>query len=136
MTWYVHIDEESRINGIMPETVEDRRYDAEKMEYVTFERQNVDESCIAIGWFKWPFDEPIPENHYEYAIKDGQLVHIGPIPPSTEQLREKDVIEAHDDLPEIQEGLMEVARMSADHETSIEDLENAIIELAALIGGE
>ena len=43
--------------------------------------------------------------------------------------------EAHDDLPEIQEGLMEVARMMADQETSLADLEEAVIELASLIGG-
>lgn len=135
MGWYTHIDGEGRIDGMMPETVTVQEFDYETMEHVEVQRRNISDESLKLGWFEWPFGEPIPERYWEYAIRDGNLVHIGPPPPTEEELRASEVNEAHDDLPEIQEGLMEVARMSADHETSIEDLENAIIELAALIGG-
>lgn len=136
MSFYIHTDDSGRIDGVMPSTVTVREYDGETMEVVEVEKQNVTEGDIELGWFEWSFDGDPPENYYEFGIVDGELVNIGTRAPSDEELRASEVNEAHDDLPEIQEGLMEVARMSADHETSIEDLENAIIELAALIGGE
>ena len=136
MAILVHCDESGRFDGMKPSTITAQVFDDATGEMVEEERPNTNEDDIALGWFEWPFDEPLPEMFWEYAIVDGKLVHVGQRPPTPEEQRASDVKEAHDDLPEIQDGLMEVARMSADHETSIEDLENAIIELAALIGGE
>lgn len=136
MDWLVHIDSDGRIDGKKPKYLQDMELDIKTGEYTEVERPNFTELDEELGWFEWPFDEPLPEMFWEYAIVDGKLVHVGQRPPTPEEQRASEVKEAHDDLPEIQDGLMEVARMSADHETSIEDLENAIIELAALIGGE
>lgn len=136
MTWYCHTDEEGRIDGRMPGTVEVSEFDYEKGEVVLVEIDNFDEGNLELGWFEWPFSEPIPDDYWDYAIEDGKLVHVGRKPLTDEQIRAQDIAEAHDELPEIQEGLMEVARMAADNETTLEDIEEAIVELAALIGGE
>lgn len=136
MDWLVHIDNDGRIDGKKPKYLQDTELDIETGEYIDVERPNFTELDEELGWFEWPFDEPIPDGFWEYGIIDGKLVHVGQRPPTPEEQRASDVKEAIDDLPEIQEGLIEVAGMSADHETSISDLEDAIIELAALIGGD
>ena len=135
MRIFVHVDEDGRIDGTMPEFNVNAAYDEETGAYVDVETPNVLPGDIENGWFAWPFGESVPENFWEYGIVDGALVHLGEEPPTAEELRAQDVADAHNDLPEIQDGLMEVAAMAADHETSINDLEEAIIELAAMIGG-
>ena len=136
MDWLVHTDNDGRIDGKKPKYLQDMELDVETGEYVDVERPNFTELDEELGWFEWPFEDPIPERFWEYGIVEEKLVYIGQRSLTPEEQRASDVKEAHDNLPEIQEGLLEVAASLADDETSIADLEDAIIELAALIGGD
>lgn len=135
MRYYVHTDEDGRIDGTMPEFNVNYSIDESTGESVEVETPNVTEGDIELGWFEWPFEDPIPEGFWDYGIVDGKLVNLGPKPPSEEQLRAAEVAEAHDELPEIQAGLLEVAEMTANNEVSLEEVVDALMELAALIGG-
>lgn len=73
-----------------------------------------------------PSPPPEPPNDYRYV--DGEYIHDPvPVPPD-----EPDTTPTPDELSE---AISEVAGMAADNEISIADLQDAVLELAGLIGG-
>lgn len=71
----------------------------------------------------------------DWLLVDGELVH-DPVEPDPADVREWEIQEAMQELPETVEGLMEVAGMAAANEATLEEVIDAVMELAALIGGE
>lgn len=66
---YAHVDENGRLDGIMPATVivyEDG---------VEVERPNVTDADIENGWFRWELQAEPPDDFWNYLLVDGVLVY-------------------------------------------------------------
>lgn len=103
-----------------------------------------------------PLDTPFPTDGYrefilpdkldhpidDYRVSGGELVFDErPVNKKAREAieaakkRDSFIAGAPEQVSTIEDGLMEVAEISSTNETSIEDLTDAIMELAAMIGG-
>ena len=132
--WYVHIDDESRLDGVMPAYISNERID-EQGDVVVEQRENVSEGNLEDGWFAWPFNEEPPEDFTDYLFIEGELQYLER-EPTEEEIRGVDITEAYSELPEIRDGLLEVANLAASNEATLDDVVTALMELAEIVGGE
>lgn len=121
--WYAHLNDDGRIDGIMPGLLDDGR-------------PNVTEGDLALGWEPWPFEGDPPEDFAEWRIEGGALAH-SPLGPTDEELHARAVAAAIEGLPEaLADTDAALCESYEDAQARLADLEAAICEIYELVIGE
>ena len=120
MKCYIQTTEEGRIVGVMP----------------------FDTPYPTDGYREFILPDGLEHEYNDYLVVNNEIVY-NEAPERAAARIEREAMAARDSFitgaPEqvsnLEDGLMDVANLSSTNETDIEDLTNAIMELAAMIGG-